>query len=426
MATRSRELNTNSNSAATRQLETILPEESVEMRRIRLISLLFMVTAGVQLPAQNSPEVEQLLELLVAKNVITSADAAQYRATLKAKSAADSAPTVTPASNLARTAKSPAAQVLSTPPATSKIPGFSRDTLTISGYVQGRFTEAPKTTNTFEIRRARLIFDGNLTDTLSYQVQLDGVKPQLLDARLDFKPVKQFGVTIGQFKIPFSTESYLSDNLLPFVERSAFVNRFAPGRDNGNNGRDIGLQFSGRLLHSRNVDHIQYFAGVFNGSGINSKDDNHYKDTAARLIVSPVKQLAVAGNYYNGSSGVKELSRERADLEVSFSHGPFSTAAEYLWGHDGPIHRRGWYAESVYRVDSRWEAVFRFDKFDPRQHTSSVTALNNYVIGTNYLVNSYVKLQANYDRQQDLIAQRSANVVLLQTQFQFGGERSKQ
>src|SRR3954454_19388181 len=147
MATRSRELNTNSNSAATRQLETILPEESVEMRRIRLISLLFMLAAGVQLPAQNSSEVEQLLELLVAKNVITSADAAQYRATLKAKSTADSAVTVTTASNLAPTAKSPAAQVLSPPPATSKIPGFSRDTLTISGYVQGRFTEAPKTTN---------------------------------------------------------------------------------------------------------------------------------------------------------------------------------------------------------------------------------------------------------------------------------------
>ena len=370
----------------------------------------FTLPAFSQNPAS---EVDQLLELLVAKKVITPAEAAEFRANLKKN--ASTQDVATPSN------PQPVAAVQShknQPP---------RDALLdMDGYVQGRFTEAPGTTNTFEIRRARLIFWGKLTDTTAYQVQLDGVKPQLLDARVDFSPFRQLGITIGQFKIPFSSESYTSDNLLPFIERSTVVNNFAPGRDNGSNGRDIGLQFFGKVLRSRGLDRLEYFAGVFNGAGINTRDDNHYKDSAARLIMHPLKQFAIIGDYYNGAAGVKELSRERADLEATFVQGPFSAAAEYIWGHDGPFRRRGWYMRGDYRATRRWEALFRFDKFDPRQHTSTVTALNNYVVGANYFLNPYVKLQANYNRQQDLITGRNANIVLLQTQFQFARERTAQ
>jgi len=302
---------------------------------------------------------------------------------------------------------------------------IKNNTLNINGYVQTRFTEAPITTSTFEVRRARVIFEGRLTDTIGYQVQLDGVKPQLLDARVDVKPLRQFGVTIGQFKIPFSTESMTSDNLLPFIERSTVDNLYAPGRENASNGRDIGLQFLGKTWRANGIDRLEYFVGVFNGAGINTRDDNHYKDTAARLLVRPFKQFAIIGNYYNGAVGTKEISRERYDLEFNFVHGPFTAAGEYIWGHDGPVRRNGWYAHTTYRIAKKWEGAFRFDKFSPRQHTATLTAMNNYVIGASYFLNPYVKLQANYGRQQDLFTDRSSNVVLLQTQFQFGGERAQ-
>jgi phosphate-selective porin OprO and OprP len=395
------------------------------MRQIRRLLIVLAAIVAFALPAfaQNpTSEVDQLLDLLVMKNVITSTEASAFRATLKK--------TALPSSNSvvaqAPTAQSAAAEQSVNDQIATRTLGLKNEELNINGFVQGRFTEAPGTTNTFEIRRARLIFDGKLTDAIGYQVQLDGVKPQLLDAKIDFNPAHQFGVTIGQFKIPFSTESYTSDNLLSFVERSTVVNSFAPGRDNSSNARDIGIQFLGKILRFRGADRVEYFAGVFNGAGINTKDDNHYKDTAARLILRPLKQVALVGNYYSGATGIKELGRERADLEVNFRQGPISASAEYIWGHDGPIHRHGWYAQSGYRASKHWEALFRFDKFDPRQHTATLTAVNNYVIGTNYFLNSYVKLQANYDRQHDLIARRSANVVLLQTQFQFGGEKVKQ
>jgi phosphate-selective porin len=395
------------------------------MRQTKRLLLALAASFAFTVPAltQNSASaVEQLLDLLVTKKIISSDEAAEFRTTLKKKSTSTAPDAlVSQAPPLQSATPSQNANSLVTP----RAPALKNDTVNISGFVQGRFTETPGTTNTFEIRRARLIFDGKLSENIGYQVQLDGVKPQLLDAKIDFKPLPEFGVTIGQFKIPFSTENYTSDNLLPFVERSTVVNSFAPGRDNGGNGRDVGLQFSGQFLRLGGLDRVEYFAGVFNGAGINVKDDNHYKDAAGRLIVRPIKQLVVIGNYYNGATTTKELGKERADVEMNFTRGPVSVAGEYIWGHDGAVHRHGWYAQGVYRATRRWEALFRFDKFDPRQHTSTLTALNNYVIGSSYFLNSYVKLQANYDRQEDLIVQRSGNVVLLQTQFQFGGEKSK-
>jgi phosphate-selective porin OprO and OprP len=387
------------------------------MRQKRL-PLLAFVAIAITLPGfpqSSASEVDQLLDLLVAKNVITLTEASEFRASLKKNSSVSS-------SIVPRTSS------VQAPPTERPANGqaTAHAALNIGGFVQGRFTEAPGSTNSFEIRRARLIFDGRLTDSIGYQVQLDGVKPQLLDAKVDFTLFHPLRITVGQFKIPFSTESYTSDNLLSFIERSTVVNSFSPGRDNGSNGRDIGIQLSGKMLRFHGTDRVEYFAGVFNGAGINIKDDNHYKDVAARLALRPLKQFAVIGNYYNGATGIKEVGRERADLEINFTQGRISTAVEYIWGHDGLIHRRGWYAQSAYHATRRWEALFRFDKFDPRQHTATLTALNNYVVGTNFFLNPYITLQANYDRQQDLIARRRANVVLLQTQFQFGGERVKQ
>ena len=391
-------------------------------RTIRFLRTLIALLAFSTLAAaQNAPsEVEQLLDLLVAKNVLTSAEADQFRARLK-KTATPPVSATEPAAS-SQTAPPPVAATQADPKGTS----LSFKNVNISGFVQGRFTEARGTTNTFEIRRARLIFDGKLGDTIGYLIQIEGVKPQLLDARLDFKPLPQFGVSIGQFKIPFSTESITSDNLLPFIERSTVVNSFAPGRDNGSIGRDIGLQFSGKVLHGKNVDRLEYFVALFNGNGINVKDDNHYKDTAARVVLRPLRQLALMANYYNGATGVQQLSKERFGAEFSFAHGPITAAGEYIWGHDGPIHRNGWYALTALRLSQKWEGVFRFDNFSPHQHTPTLTTVNNYVMGANYYLNPFVKLAANFDRQEDLFTHRGSNIVLLQTQFQFGAERKRQ
>src|SRR3954469_198773 len=197
-----------------------------------LLITFFALTAFlVPAVAQNSTsEVDELLDLLLAKGIITSAEASALRVRRKNTAGPEVGgnPVATALVSPAPTAPQPVPSPSKGDQASSK-----NKLLNISGFVQARFTEARGTTNTFEIRRARLIFDGNLSDQISYYMQLDGVKPQMLDAKVDFKGFRQFGATIGQFKIPFSTESMTSDNLLPFIERSPVDNLYAPGRENG-------------------------------------------------------------------------------------------------------------------------------------------------------------------------------------------------
>jgi phosphate-selective porin len=73
-----------------------------------------------------------------------------------------------------------------------------------------------------------------------------------MDAAVTWKFSRALRVTGGQFKIPFSAESLVSDNLNVPIARARAVNALAPGRDTGVQGRDVGLQFAGGLGSGKN------------------------------------------------------------------------------------------------------------------------------------------------------------------------------
>ncbi len=376
---------------------------------------------------ESKTDVDELIDLLVSKKIISTTEAAELRARVTRRAAEhNAAPQADSRSELQITSQQPVSATTATPPGSSTAsPPATLHTeyakLKLSGFAQTRWTGAPNTDNSIEIRRARLILDGDLGHNITFRVQGEAAKTaQLLDAQLDFHLWRQLQVTLGQFKVPFSQESIIADNFVPFIERAAVVNGLVPGRDNGSNGRDIGAQVYGGLLPIHGLDRIEYAAAIFNGAGIDTTDNNHRKDASSRLLFRPLQHFSVAGDYYNGASGPQEIAKVRKGLEAAYTQGPLSLTGEYIWGNDGALRRRGWYAESVYRFPPRWEAVFRFDKYNPRQHTATITAVNNYVLGGNFYTNQYVKLQADYEYQDDLFARKSHNVYLLQAQFQFG------
>src|SRR5258708_7239772 len=122
----------------------------------------------------------------------------------------------------------------------------------VHGYIQGRFTNQEGTSDRLEIRRARVILSGDPLSKLSYTFQVDFVKqPHLMDAALTWKFSRSLRLTGGQFKIPFSAESLISDNLNIPIARARAVNALAPGRDTGAQGRDVGVQFAGTCISAR-------------------------------------------------------------------------------------------------------------------------------------------------------------------------------
>ena len=118
----------------------------------------------------------------------------------------------------------------------------------VHGYIQGRFTDQGSTHERLELRRTRLILSGAPLPKLSYSFQVDAFrKPNLMDAAVTWKFSEKLRVTGGQFKIPFSAENLIADNLNYPVARARAVTALAPGRDVGVQGRDLGFQVAGTV-----------------------------------------------------------------------------------------------------------------------------------------------------------------------------------
>ncbi len=98
--------------------------------------------------------------------------------------------------------------------------------LQISGLVQARYQGFEQSTvnNTFDLHRARLDVKGNITDKWSYEVYTEFASTtKLLDAYTAYKITDYLKFSAGQFKIPFSYESLTSDSQLEFIDRSQAV-----------------------------------------------------------------------------------------------------------------------------------------------------------------------------------------------------------
>ncbi len=387
----------------------------------------FLVLAMLLLLPQSTraSDVDRLLDLLVKKHVVTEQEAADLRSQIKADNAAQPSP----AADGAKPSPAPAQDqpaTLATNAAPAQAPLARTETLIkgpiplkLGGFVQARWTDAAGTTNSFEIRRARFELRGDLTPRSDFRVQVDVVdSPILLDARYNWNPSPYARFTVGQFRIPFSQESFNSPRDLYVISRSTVVNSFAPGRDNSSDGRDIGAMLEGNLFQRDAGPLLSYSFGIFNGAGINRLDDNRRKDAAMRLAFTPFRGLTLAGDYYDGASGAHRLSKDRADLELSLVRGRTTIWGEYLWGHDGAVRRQGWYALAAYRFVPKLEGVFRYDTFNANLSVVN-SRVGTYLSGLNWYVSPWVKVQANYGLVDNQARTNLTNTVQTQVQFQF-------
>ncbi|MDP4150448.1 MAG: porin [Bacteroidota bacterium] len=327
--------------------------------------------------------------------------------------------------------------------------------LQLSGYTQVRYNSFQQKgkADGFDIRRARLDFQGDFTKKWGYRLLIDFagnsgangsaatggalVSPLLLDAFVAYKPGDYLKVTAGQFTIPFSLENLTQDRLLETADRSqvvsALVSRKGDGSNNivdsvGNqNGRDLGLQFSGSLFGSGDRKIVDYYLALLNGAGIDVVDNNEFKDFVGRLAFHPVKALSIAGNYYNGfdrfsSSPTKDQNRIRWGGDLLLDLNRFTARAEWLKGEDGnvnPTVHEGWYAQGSYFVVPKIvQLVFRYDTYNPNKDKVHVTN-TYYVFGTNLYFNSWTKLQLNYSRRTESGADVNNDLLTAQLQISF-------
>ena len=305
----------------------------------------------------------------------------------------------------------------------------------LSGYLQAGYdylwTEDGTQTSTFDLRRARVslqgdIYNGKKGAKASYRIQIDLCKElPIMDLWAKYQPVNQFGVQAGQFKVPVSIENTdYAATKLEFITYSLPVQRLARLSSSdlqgvNSSGRDIGAMLYGGFIKRDGFSIINYELGVFNGTGINVKDNNKSKDIAARLTIQPLKDLKIAAYYMGGETNATSLVTKYPAMvldnsAVNLSYldynrygGGFDyenkyifARAEYLGGRTGDYLSSGVYALVGYKFLGKCSVGVRYAYLDENQNGESTTPVqSDYSVALSYHPWKHLRLQAEYTRQ---------------------------
>ncbi len=309
--------------------------------------------------------------------------------------------------------------------------------LKFSGLLQAWYLDGDAVSpRSFRLRRAMLKVSGDLSGSAAWTLSVDPAKALKLsnsyatvgasqtvsetrpnqaslllqDAYLSFRR-PGLRVDVGQFRLPVGLEgSVLSSSKLETVERAllASTGKLTQVRDVGAAARvDLPLE-------------TDLTVGVFNGlgEGQNGTDSDDAKAVAGRLgFRTPLTGLSVGvSGAWGGERGETE-ARRRLGADVALAHGPVKVRGEVIRATDGAVRRLGYYGLTAYRV-GRWEAVLRYDAWDPdRDGTGEVKEIRDALIGGSYFfAESPVALKLNYVRRDLGPSGAVTNLLLMEMQ----------
>ncbi len=332
-----------------------------------------------------------------------------------------------PASAAVPAAETPSLESLAAEVAALKAQAAARDARLdrlprLSGYVQAGY-EWSDESSSFFIKRVRLDLRGALARTLDYRVQLEfASSPKIVDAYLHYKPFRQLNFKLGEYKIPFTIENtdYVPlkfelieyplalQRLMGFAE--PIGGRYVGGAMQGgetlkDTGRDMGLTLHGSFFPCGERALLSYDVGVFNGAGINLRDNNRSKDVVARLTLRPVRGLTLSGSWYGGEYGADCLERQRVSAGVCYDRGRGVVRGEWIGGRTGyaateeyaagTFDSSGWYVLGGVRLTPTLMPVVRYDTLLP-DTASADSRQTNWTAGILWHPVRPLRCQLNY------------------------------
>ncbi len=323
-----------------------------------------------------------------------------------------------------------------------------------SGYVQARteFSEAssdsvrvsgaagtisaPNATRFF-IRRARLKLAYDSSPLSQAVVYIDGGADRtirLLEAYVTlldpWTPLHDHQLTLGQFNVPFGWEIERSSSVRELPERSRAENVLFSGE------RDRGLK-----LESQWRPQLRTVIAILNGGGVNSADFPATDPTKSKDVVGRVRwsqgawDAAVSGyrgrhvTPLTGADVTTDKTRLGFDAQAFWTLpqvGGGSLRGEFFSGHDvnadsvrtlvvaptsanpnrllkaGAVAShlatdvRGWYLMGVQNLGERFQAVVRFDTYDPNVDVDH-DQYERWSLGLNAYFDGFTRVTVSYD-----------------------------
>ena len=283
---------------------------------------------------------------------------------------------------------------------TRKLESFMAKLPKMSGFINVRY-QYENDANSLDIRRARLDFKGEPAKWFDYRLQVDfASSPRIIDAFVKFKLHPMFNVQAGQFKLAFSLENPYSPLDLETLENSQVVSYLSGVNDLAGvkaTGRDIGVAVYGGFFKQDGYNIIDYIIGLYNGNGINTKDNNKYKDLAGRININPIRPVTLSAFYYNGKIGPDGglAPRTRYGFGARYDDGKILFRGEYIKGKTDQKDSDGFYLLAGYTIAGKFQPLFKYDymRLDLANENSRQI---NYLVGFDYWPHSMFRLQVNY------------------------------
>lgn len=307
-----------------------------------------------------------------------------------------------------------------------ELPQWVKD-IKISGYgmlqYQGMDKEGGKE-NSFNLRLARISLDGKISD-FAWKVQMQingntstlGSSPRLVDLWAEWQKYDFFRVKAGQFKRSFSFENPMHPIKQGFMSYSQNINKLVGFSDRtgeqASNGRDIGVQIQGDFLkNSQGRNLLHYQIGVFNGEGINKKDQDNRKDIIGGIWFMPIKGMRIGAFGWTGNR-VINYTVDGASVSRSVPKNRYALSAEYVTDQDWTfrteyIHSQGYgsnlstgdKADGYYAlciapiIKKKLHVKARYDIYRDRKEWGSSKTF--YEIGADYLFTKNLQLNIEY------------------------------
>lgn len=308
--------------------------------------------------------------------------------------------------------------------------------LTLWGYAQTGYTvshiSGGKTTNALDITRIIFMAKAELTQKLSFFFMYDAVKSELHEYYGEYAFSPALKLRIGQYKQPFTLESVMSPTILNNISYDPsvlYMAGIATDPCQGNHvGRDAGIMFTGDLVNYKTWKLLNYSIGVFNGTGMNQKENNTQKDVIGMLNVTPLKGLMLSSSFILGTGHAQSDSpygafktgdnykRNRWAGGFELKTSPLYVRSEYMIGNDGGIHSHGYYADFEAHVLPKFDIVGDYD-YLKKNNDLDGSVVRTYMAGFQYWIYKRCRILSQYVHTQP----KAGNITnALITQFQIG------